>query len=290
MANEDVQNSEPTIDEMFDSVVDDANEPVDQVQQPQEPKTAEEQYIEYEALGATRKEPLDLVKKRASMGYDYAQKMEAFKQQQSEWEAKLKRAEELNSKFAHLDEYAQQNPDWYQHWSQAYENRQAGLNGEPNQEIQAIISPLKEEINSLRSEFTEQLSGVSQFVNQQKQSQEDTKYWDEVKAIQKDFPDVDLNQADETGKTLEYKILEHAKENGIGSFRVAFRDFYHDKIKSRMYEQAKQDLLKKDKELRKQGIVGVSNTPMLNTDMPDLRKMTDQQILEMAIAEAESME
>ena len=138
MANEDVQNSEPTIDEMFDSVVDDANEPVDQVQQPQEPKTTEEQYIEYEALGATRKEPLDLVKKRASMGYDYAQKMEAFKQQQSEWEAKLKRAEELNSKFAHLDEYAQQNPEWYQHWSQAYENRQAGLNGEPNQEIQAI--------------------------------------------------------------------------------------------------------------------------------------------------------
>ena len=283
MAFEAEQSSEPTVDQMFDSVVEDHNEPVNEPA-PEEPKTEQEPEFEYSALGATRKEPLSMILKRASMGYDYAQKMEAYKQQQAEVERIRQEAEARHSKFAHLDEYAQQNPEWYNHWSQAYEQRQAGLN---QQEHPAIdLSPIKSELDSLKNDFM----SVKEFVTKQQQSVEDSKYWDELKAVQKDFPDVDLNLADETGKTLEFKVLEHAKEHGIGSFRIAFRDFYHDKLRSRMYEQAKQDLLKQDKENRKKGIVGVSNTPMLNSNMPDLRKMSEQQILEMAIAEAESME
>jgi hypothetical protein len=283
MAFEAEQSSEPTVDQMFDSVVEDHNEPVNEPA-PAEPKTESEPEFEYSALGATRKEPLSMILKRASMGYDYAQKMEAYKQQQAEVERIRQEAEARHSKFAHLDEYAQQNPEWYNHWSQAYEQRQAGLHQEGTPAID--LSPIKSELDSLKNDFM----SVKEFVTKQQQSVEDSKYWDELKAVQKDFPDVDLNLADEHGKTLEYKVLEHAKQNGIGSFRIAFRDFYHDKLRSRMYEQAKQDLLKQDKENRKKGIVGVSNTPMLNSNMPDLRKMSEQQILEMAIAEAESME
>ena len=283
MAFEDEQSSEPTVDEMFEAVTD---EPQEQPQAEPEPetKTEAEQEFEYTALGDTRKEPLSLILKRAPQGYDYAQKMESYKQQQAELERIRQEAEARHSKYAHIDEYAAQNPEWYDHWSQAYEQRQAGLN--QSEQPSVDLSPIKQEIDALKNDFM----GVKEFVTKQQQSVEDSKYWDEIKAIQKDFPEVDMNQADEQGKTLEYKVLEHAKENGIGSFRVAFRDFYHDQLKSRMYEQAKQDMLKKDKELRKQGVVGVSNTPMLNTNMPDLRKMSDDEILRMAIAEAESLE
>lgn len=283
MTQEDVQSRELTADEMFESVVDSANEgEVKESPTEAEPKTEPE--YEYTALGATRKEPLSTILKRASMGYDYAQKMEAYKQQQAEIEKAKAEADEFRSKYAHIDEYARQNPEWYDHWSQAYEQRQAGVN--QTEQPAVDLSPIKQELDAIKSDFM----SVKEFVQQQQQSQEDSKYWDEVKAVQKDFPDVDLNQADESGKTLEYKILEHAKENGIGSFRVAFRDFYHDNLKSRMYEQAKQDLIKKDKENRKKGIVGISNTPMLSSKMPDLRSMDESQILEAAIAEMENME
>lgn len=282
MAFEDVQSSEPTADEMFDSVVESANAPSSE---PEKAATTTEPEYEYSALGANRKEPLSLILKRASMGYDYAQKMESYKQQQAEVERTRQEADARHSKFAHLDEYAKQNPEWYNHWSQAYENRQTGMN-QQEQPPAVDLSPIKSEIDALKNDFM----GVKEFVTKQQQSVEDSKYWDEIKAVQKDFPDVDLNLADDTGKTLEYKILEHAKENGIGSFRIAFRDFYHDKLRSRMYEQAKQDLLKADKENRRKGIVGVSNTPMLNSNMPDLRKMTESQITELAIAEFEGME
>ena len=280
MSFEDVQSSEPTVDEMFESV---SEQPASEQPQAAAEQQAEIEY-EYTALGATRKEPISLILKRASQGYDYAQKMEQFKQQQAEIEAAKARADELHGKYAQIDDYARENPDWYDHWSQAYEQRQT-YGQQPDQPA-VDLSPVKEEIDALRNEF----SSVKEFITQQQQSQEDSKYWDEVKKVQKEFPDIDLNQSDETGKTLEYKILEHAKDNGIASFRVAFRDFYHDQLKSRMLEQAKQDLIKEDKERRKKGIVGVSNTPILNTDMPDLRNMSENDILQAAIAEFNEME
>ena len=280
MSFEEVQSSEPTVDEMFESV---SEQPASEQPQAAAEQQAEIEY-EYTALGATRKEPISLILKRASQGYDYAQKMEQFKQQQAEIEAAKARADELHGKYAQIDDYARENPEWYDHWSQAYEQRQT-YGQQPDQPA-VDLSPVKEEIDALRNEF----SSVKEFITQQQQSQEDSKYWDEVKKVQKEFPDIDLNQSDETGKTLEYKILEHAKDNGIASFRVAFRDFYHDQLKSRMLEQAKQDLIKEDKERRKKGIVGVSNTPILNTDMPDLRNMSENDILQAAIAEFNEME
>ena len=280
MSLEDVQSSELTVEEMFESVSQPEQEiaPEEPLQQETEPE------YEYTALGATRKEPLSLILKRASQGYDYAQKMEQFKQEQAAIEQAKAQAEALNQKYAHIDQYAQENPEWYDHWSQAYEQRQTM--GQQEGQPAIDLSPVKQEIDALKNEF----SSVKEFITNQQQSQEDGKYWDEVRKVQKEFPDIDLNQSDETGKTLEYKILEHAKTNGIASFRVAFRDFYHDQLKTRMLEQAKQDLIREDKERRKKGIVGVSNTPILNTDMPDLRNMSENDILQAAIAEIEGME
>ena len=280
MGIEEVQSSEPTVDEMFDSVT----EQPAQEQPAAEPQPEPEIEYEYTALGATRKEPISLILKRASQGYDYAQKMEDFKRQQSEFEKAQAEADAFRQKYAQIDEYARENPEWYDHWSQAYEQRQAY--GQQQEQPAVDFSPVKQEIDALKNEF----STVKEFITKQQQSQEDGKYWDEVKAIQKEFPEVDFNQSDETGKTLEYKVLEHAKDNGIASFRVAFRDFYHDQLKARMLEQAKQDLIKQDKEQRKKGIVGVSNTPILNSDMPDLRNMSENDILQAAIAEFNEME
>ncbi len=283
MSDEAVQSSEPTVDEMFAATEEGATPPVEETTPAAESKADAEQMFEYQALGQTRKEPLSLILKRASQGYDYATKQDELKQQNASAESRLAEANTLHEKYAQIDEYARENPEWYDHWSQAYENRQTDPN-QQGQQPQVDFSPVMEKITALENDF----KGVQEHVTQQKQSTEDSKYWDEMKAINKEFPDVDFSQSDESGKTLEYKILQHAQELGIGSFRVAFRDFYHDNLKTRMNEQAKQDIIAKDKENRKKGIVSTSNTPMLNTDMPDLRNMSESEILDAAIADFES--
>ena len=285
MSNEEVQSSEPTPEEMFDNVSE-TDTPQATEEGTPAPEETKERMFEYEALGATRNEPESLVLKRASQGYDYAQKMEALKQQTAELEQRQADADARYQKYAHLDDYARENPEWHEHWTNAYDQRGVSDQMTEGQQPQVDLSPIKSEIDSLRNDF----AGVKDFVNKQQQSQEDGKYWDEVKAVQSEFPDVDLNQSDETGKTLEFKILEHAKSNDIPSFRVAFRDFYHDNLKTRMLEQAKQDLIKADKENRKKGIVGVSNTPMLSSDAPDYRNMSSHELEEAAIAEFNRME
>ena len=280
MSDEAVQSSEPTADEMFASV----ENPATAEETPAaEPKTQEEQMFEYQALGQTRKEPLSLILKRASQGYDYATKQDELKQQNASAESRLAEANTLHEKYAQIDEYARENPEWYDHWSQAYENRQAGI--DQQEQPQVDFSPVTQQIDALKEEF----SGVKEFVTQQQQSQEDGKYWDEIKAINKEFPDVDFNQSDETGKTLEYKILQHAKDHSIGSFRVAFRDFYHDKLMARQQEQAKQDIINKDKENRKKGIVGITNNSALSSDMPDIRNMSESDLLTAAINDFNKM-
>lgn len=275
---------EPTVDQMFEDVSDNAGAQEQPEGQPAESKETEPQMFEYTALGETRKEPLDLILKRASQGYDYASKQDAMKAQQAALDERLADANVRFDKYGQIDEYARENPEWYDHWSQAYEQRQAGQN---QQEQPAVdLSPIKSEIDGLRNEFSE----VKDFVTKQQQSQEDGKYWDQIKKITDEFPGIDFNQANDKGETLEYRVLEHCKQEGITNFRVGFRDYYHDKIKSQAAEMAKQDLIKADKENRRKGIVGVSNTPMLNSDMPDIRGMSDNDSLAAAIAEFEGME
>jgi len=280
---QDDQSRELTPEEMFEAT-DEGNAPAEQTPAAAEPKEEAEQHFEYEALGATRKEPLSLVLKRASQGYDYAQKMEQFKQQQAEVTQRQEAADELRNKYAQIDDYARENPDWYDHWSTAYDNR--ATNAVDQEQPAVDLSPVMQRIDAIENSF----KGVQDHITQQKESIEDGKFWDEVKAVQKEYPDVDLKQSDEAGKTLEYKILQHATDNGIASFRVAFRDFYHDSLKTRAVEQAKQDLIAKDKDNRKKGIVGVSNTPMLSSEMPNLRGMHENDILQAAINEYNEME
>ncbi len=67
---------------------------------------------------------------------------------------------------------------------------------------------------------------------------------------------------DETGLTLEMRVLNHAQENGINSFRAAFRDFNHEKLVAIAASKAREDATKKRQMDAKNGLLGVSSTPM----------------------------
>jgi hypothetical protein len=75
--------------------------------------------------------------------------------------------------------------------------------------------------------------------NSVKVQEEDKKLAGEVENIRKSFPNLDFDSPDEDGKTLEMKVLQHAVDNNLASFRVAFRDYYHDSLISRREKKEK---------------------------------------------------
>lgn len=223
--------------------------------EPQQQVQPQQQVIEYEydAAGKKIKEPIDMILKRASQGYHYAQRMAEIKAQ----EAKYKQYEDQNKtlqQWKEYDDYAKQNPAWAEHVHAMWEKRQEALESagadNPN-------SPLHAELQALKAE----LNPIKEFVGSLRQAEEDKALSSEIESIRKKYADLDFDQADESGKSLEYRVLEHAKENGIKSFKLAFLDLYHDKVLQTREEKAKEAAIKAQQNQRKQGILGQSSQP-----------------------------
>lgn len=229
-------------------------------EQAQAEETAAQQMFKYKALGKEIEEPIETILQRASMGYDYAQKMQEYKQLQQQIEEQKQLAEQLQQKWKPYDDYARENPDWFQHWQNAWQNRGSGQQGhEIAQTEQSAIPP----------QLQEKLTAFEQFMQQQQQreqqqqvAQEDEALANDIKSIQEQYPDIDFQATDPaTGKSLEQQVIDHALQNGINSFRAAFRDFNHEKLVERERERAKEDVAKQTQAQRKRGIIGQSPTP-----------------------------
>lgn len=190
-----------------------------------------------------------------SQGYDYAQKMQAFKQSQAEFEQKQKFLSELESKYKPVEEYYAQNPDRWQYINQQYEAMKQGLDP---------ANPLAQKIQS----FESKLSQVDQFIQQQQMERlnqqratEDAALESEIKSIREEFKDLDWNSPDAEGKDLEYRVLKHAQEIGTKSFRAAFRDFNHEHLLKLAEERAKENVVKERQKQTKLGLLGQTQAP-----------------------------
>jgi hypothetical protein len=225
--------------------------------------------VEYNAAGKVVKEPFEMVLKRASQGYDYAQKVGEWNKKEQDFTGKLTQAEQRLKEFEYLkqvDDYARQNPQWKQHIDKMWEQRDiAERNLDPNDPIIQLMNQklekLMEPINNLTSKVTQ----FDQFVSQQRISKEDQELDAEVKSIREKHSDLDWDARDEFGKTLEARVLEHAAKMGLGSnpgaFRMAFRDFNHDHLVKTAQDRAKEAVADQAHRLKKAGFIGKSSTP-----------------------------
>ncbi len=247
------------------------------------PQAAQEPEYEYTARGQTIKEPLSAILKRASQGYDYSQVMNDLNRQKQELDMKFKN-------YAEVDQFAQQNPDWWNYVVQQYSSRggQAPASQEQTQEQQGERE-LPPELNAIKSELDELKQFKNELLqekNRQMQEAEDAKLVQEIDEIRKQYPNLDLNRVDESGKTLEVKILEHGVQNNIKSFKTAFRDFYHDELVKRAREEgielAKKDVARKTK----LGLLGESLTPTKQlTEATNLKNRSYDDLTKEALAE-----
>ncbi len=221
------------------------------------PQTPQE--YEYEWSGRKIKEPLEMILKRAGMGYDYAQRMEALKREQGQMAEKYKPYE----KYKTIDDYVQKDPAWWQHVEESWNDRLASE--DPTvQRVKALLDEQLQPVKALLSQKEEQ-------EQQAKVDEEDNRLDKDIKSIREKYKDLDFDTPDAQGKSLEMKVLEHGSTNGFPSFKAAFLDFHHEQLE-KMWESRGREAIGKEAEKRqKLGLSGTPRTPQKTSDAFDTR-------------------
>ena len=250
--------------------------------------------LEFTHNGKQVKGTLEQVLKWAQQGYDYPQKMQQFNQQTNKWNAEKGQWEQKWGQYKQIDEYAQKNPQWWNTVKQQWETRgSTTVAGATGTQATSQPNPYEQKIQSLETklnEFGQIVPVVQQFFTERQQEsmkREDQALDTEIKSIRDKYKDLDFDTLDETGKSLEYKVLEHAKNNGIKSFQTAFRDLCHDQIIAHSQQAAKVNMAAEVQKNSRLGILGKSPTPQTKSFQAptNIRKQSYENITQDALAE-----
>lgn len=224
------------------------------------PKVEKETEHEINWRGKPVRLPLSKVLDHANKGYDYSQRMAEFNKKSREFEQRQKSMETDYASYVELDKAIRttEGAAWWQHVNEAWKNRangvqqpqQAQQQSQVPQELLELISPLKRELDDLRS-FKTNLEEERKLKDQK---DVDDRYLKDREDVIKANPDVDFDTPDESGESLEYKILKHANDTGIKSFKSAWRDLDYDKRAEREQSKARQAVTKGISEQERLGI------------------------------------
>jgi hypothetical protein len=229
--------------------------------------------FEYTALGKTVKEDIDTILKRASMGYDYAQKMQQFKTEQETFNQQRDGHLAQFGQWKQYHDYASENPEWAEFVRTQWEQKSSYGQSAAGQQTPAGISadPSAGQVNPEIAKFMEEYRNDKRL---QREADEDRALNEQIQQIQKEFPDFDLSHTDpSTGASLEMRVLDHARIHGINSFKAAFKDLYMDQILERKITAAKEAAAKEITDRQKQGLISRSDTSSLTSfDSPIQKK------------------
>lgn len=202
----------------------------------------------------------DQVLKWAQMGYDAPNRIGELNKALESYKSKEQQFKEWEAKYGVVDKHVRENPEWWQHVQSQWEQRQ-NQNRNPDDPVMSKLSMLESRLGELSS-YKDNVEAERQ---QRIAQQEDAAYMQELESVKKQYPKVDLSTPDESGKSLEYKVIEYANQNGIKKFTTAFRDFYHDELLKLKEEEAKEKVMNDKQSRTKLGILGISSTPTKRT-------------------------
>jgi len=215
--------------------------------------------------GKEVEEDLATILQRASGGYHYAQNMGEYNKlmetYNTEHKPGIEAANTLKDKYGKLEDYAKENPEWYDHWTNAYETRHTGLpSGEvlPDQQQPNMQNMFKDMLSQELGPIKEYMTSQQLQLQNAEFSAQDNAFGKVVEDTRKAHPNVDFDHTDPaTGKSLEHQTLEYMKQTGIDDFNTAFKAYYHDNLVKMQVEAAIQQRDKTEVDRRKSGIVDV---------------------------------
>lgn len=250
------QMTEESADELLSSIEAPAGEeqaaPQGDLAQSQQQQAAQEYAIKYG--GKEIKAPIEKILRWAEQGYEAPQKIGDLNKQLESWKTKEQTFKELEGKYKPIDDYARQNPAWLQHVQEQFAQREQQRQADPN----------NQQYTQLQSQFEQQKTILDQLMSDREANRiakEDEQYNQGFENLKKQFTKVDFNSVDESGKSLEYRVLEHANKKGINDFTTAFKDYYFDDLMKIKETEAKEKLMKDKQANTKLGILNYNSTP-----------------------------
>ena len=235
---------------------DDVDTILEQIQQenaPKQPEAAPAPKVEEYSFihnGKEIKADRDKLIRWAQQGYDAPNRLGEMNKKLQEYTKKEAQLKEWEQKYAPVQDFVQKNPEFYQKYLAEVEQQRAQI-------PVAVLDPLKQEIDQLKNGF----QTLEQERAAEKARQEDEIYQKEVGEIKKQYPKVDFDSKDQSGQSLEYRVLQYAIENGIKKFTTAFRDYYHDNLLKMAEETAKEKAIASKQRSVRQGILDVASYP-----------------------------
>jgi hypothetical protein len=195
----------------------------------------------------------DKAKTWMQQGYNYSQRAADLNKRQGEFDQRTKHY----AKFDEVDAFARENPQWWEHVEKAWDSRSQQGQPQLDPSLEPIIKPLQEKLSQFETFF-----GQLQEERQQEViKKEDQELDAEIDSIRKQYPNIDLNAVDQSGRTLEMRVLDHAQQIGTNQFRAAFRDYLHDDLLKTAKASSLEANVKGKQAQTRQGILGTSSTP-----------------------------
>ena len=237
--------------------------------------------IKFTANGSEVEATKEEIIKYAQQGYGAANKVGELNRQIEE--LKSSQSPDNVESYREIDEWAKANPE---QWGAIQKQYQEAVAPSPQSqlspEMQEMLAPLFQEVEGLR-EFKQSMEAQQQ---EQKLQQEDSALDLEIKSIRDSYPDLDFDAPGEDGQTLEYNVMKHAADNGITSFKTAFRDFNHEKLIKIAEEKGKETIIQERRARNKLGLLDVQAPDSGEVANPDYnpRTASDTQNYEAALA------
>lgn len=253
---------------------------------------AAEEFYEFQHSGKNIKATREQLINWAKMGIDYPQKAQSlnqkYSQQVAQWNQEREQWEKKWGSYRQVDEWATKNPDQWKALEQSWQQRAQTHQGtQPNDPYASKIQDLEKKLNSTETFIQQQ----QERQKAEKAQQEDQILSQEIQGIRDQFKDLPWDNADEEGKSLEVKILEHAQKNGIQNFKTAFRDYCHDMLIERERAQAKQSVAKGIQNKTKMGILSESSSPKRSLSAPkNIREQSYEDLMRDGLEEIRSQE
>lgn len=215
---------------------------------------------EYTWSGQKIKAPLSEILRKAGMGHDYSQKMEAFNKERQGWQEKLSLSQKLNEQYGPVDEWVRGNPDKWEKLQAVIQAEKAG-HGDLD-----TNHPLYQKYQELQKTLNEKILPTIEAQEQEKTrlkyEAEDKTLISEIQSIREKYKDLDWATVDESGRSaLERKVCLHASENGFKTFRAAFLDLNHDDLMKRAEERGKGSIANDRARAAKTGLLGQTSAP-----------------------------
>lgn len=246
---------------------DDVPKEINTPEKEQQPQSQQDMY-ELMIGGRKVQASKDNVLKWAQERYDLQTKLDEIKKQQTQFDLDRKSVEELKTRFTpyeEVDSFIKENPQWWSMVEQQYKKAKedaenTGFNNE-------LLKPVMSELETLKR-FREEIQTERENL---KVLNEDRALNQEISDVRKQYPNLNWDEVDSTGKTLEQQIIDHAMQRQIPSFSTAFKDKFFEQLTSMKSAQAKEQAAKEIHEQKvKQGIVGKSSEP---TKVPNEKKI-----------------